>query len=496
MSLANAAAIAQSGLASVTTEIATLSRNISGANDTSVYSRKIANVVSTASGSQVTSISRASSQAVFENVLNATSAIAAEDAVSTGLEALATTVGDVASAAGADATSTATSPAALISRLSDALQYYSGSPSDMTAAANVVSAANALARGLNQGSAAIQQARATADSDIAAAVSDINSQLAQFQEVNEKIIAATAVGKDSTDLQDQRDTILKQISANIGISTVTAGNGDMSLYTDSGVTLFQGGRARTVSFTPTTTYVTATVGQAVYVDGVAITGATATMAIASGKIAGLATIRDAVAVTYQAQLDGVASALITAFRESDQAAVGPDLPGLFTTASATAIPSSAAGLASAIIVNAAVDPSQGGDLTLLRDGGIADPSGTDYTYNTSGAASFAGRISELIDNLSATQSFSSSGSLTTSASVGGYAAASVSWLEAQRSAASSRSSYQGALLSTASTALSNATGVNINDEMSKMLDLEQSYAASAKLLSSINDMFNALLSGI
>ena len=51
----------------------------------------------------------------------------------------------------------------------------------------------------------------------------------------------------------------------------------MSIYTDSGVTLFQGGVARSVTFAPTTTYTAGTTGNAVYVDGAPITGASATM---------------------------------------------------------------------------------------------------------------------------------------------------------------------------------------------------------------------------
>jgi len=49
------------------------------------------------------------------------------------------------------------------------------------------------------------------------------------------------------------------------------------------------------------------------------------------------------------------------------------------------------------------------------------------------------------------------------------------------------------LLNTATTALSNATGVNLDNEMSQMLDLENSYSATAKLISTIDTMFSTLL---
>ena len=495
MSLSSAANITQSGLATVTAEIAVLSRNISNSNDTSYYSQKIANVLTTGSGAQAISVTRASNQAVFNNMLSATSANAMQTAISAGLDTLNQTIGDV-SGSTSGSTSTATSPAAMISALTDALQSYSASPSSSSAATAVVSAASALANGLNAASTTVQQSRETADSGIATAVIAVNSLLTQFQAANQQVVSGTAAGSDVTDAQDQRDFVLQQLSQQIGISTTVSSNGGMSIYATSGATLFQNGVASLVTFTPTNTYTASTVGNSVYAGGVAITGASAVMPISSGNLAGLAALRDSTAVTYQAQLDNMAGSLIASFAESAQVGSGPSLPGLFTTPGATAMPTSVTGLAGAISVNPTVDPSQSGNAALLRDGGISDTSNSNYTYNTTGATSYTGRILQLIGNLSATQSFSATGGITTSADLSSYATASVSWLEAQRSSVSAQSNYQSALLNTATTALSNATGVNINDQMSQMLVLENSYAASAKLLTSVNSMFNDLTTAI
>jgi flagellar hook-associated protein 1 len=193
-------------------------------------------------------------------------------------------------------------------------------------------------------------------------------------------------------------------------------------------------------------------------------------------------------------LDNVAGGLITEFAESDQVGTGPNLPGLFTTPGATSLPTGITGLAGQIVVNPAVDPNQGGTALLLRDGGISgNPA---YVYNTTGDASYQGRLSQLLTNLSMPTTFSAGGGITTSATLDGYATASVSWLEAQRSNAASQSSYQSTLLSAAPTALSNATGVNLDTEMSKMLDLENSYSATAKLLSTVDSMFGTLLTDL
>jgi flagellar hook-associated protein 1 len=371
MSLSSASNIAKSGLNTVSAESSVLSRNITGASDTATYSRKIANVISTLDGSRVASVTRASNLAVFGNLLGATSASATQNAISDGLYTLNQTVGDVSSSS-SSTTSNSTSPAALLSNFTNALQSYEASPSSSTLAAAAVSAAAAAARGLNSAVATVNQVREQADSGIAASVQTINSLLGQFQTVNAQIVGGSATGTDVTDLQDSRDSILTQLAQQIGITTTTGSNGDMSNYTDSGVTLFQGGAARSVTFSPTNTYTAATSGNAVFADGIPITGNSAAMPVATGKIAGLASLRDSLAVTYQAQLDGIAGALINAFSEIDQAAPGPDLPGLFTTQGATSLPTSTTGLAGQITVNASVDPSQGGNALLLRDGGISD----------------------------------------------------------------------------------------------------------------------------
>jgi flagellar hook-associated protein 1 FlgK len=347
---------------------------------------------------------------------------------------------------------------------------------------------------LNSATATVNQVREQADSGIAASVQSINSLLAQFQAVNAQIVNGTAAGADVTDAQDTRDNILTQLSQQIGITTSIAPNGGMSIFTDGGVTLFQGGAARTVTFTPTTAYSAGTAGNAVYADGVPITGGSSVMPSTSGNLAGLTAIRDNIAVTYQAQLDNIANGLISSFAEGDQVGAGPNLPGLFTTPGATALPASITGLAGQITVNPSVDPNQGGNPLLLRDGGISG--NPDYVYNASANASYQGRLTQLLTNLSSAASFSAAGGIAANATLDGYATDSAAWLEAQRSKAASRSSYQSTLLSTAATALSNSTGVNLDTEMSKMLDLENSYSATAKLLSTLDGMFGTLLTDI
>ena len=74
-----------------------------------------------------------------------------------------------------------------------------------------------------------------------------------------------------------------------------------------------------------------------------------------------------------------------------------------------------------------------------------------------------------------------------------FGTASVGWLEDLRKTTSNTADYQTTLLSNATTALSNASGVNVDAEYAKQLQLEQSYQASSKLIGIVKQLFDTLL---
>jgi flagellar hook-associated protein 1 FlgK len=222
------------------------------------------------------------------------------------------------------------------------------------------------------------------------------------------------------------------------------------------------------------------------------------MPLHAGKLVGLAALRDDAAVTYQNQLDEVARGLIEAFAESDQTASAlPDVPGLFTYAGAPAMPTTGVinvGLAATITVDPAVDQTVGGDPKLLRDGAISGNAA--YTYNTTGDAGFSDRLQQLVDNMAADRAFDPSALGKPSASLVDFAGSSASWLESQRQGASDEASYNQTLLERSADALSNVNGVNMDDEMSFMLQVERTFSATSKLISTIDGMLKDLLDAV
>lgn len=470
MSLSLAFNSARSSLTATSTQIEVSARNIGGAGDPT-YSRKIASLTTTAVGSAyVVMISRASDQALYTRMISATSSTASKQALLDGYNQLQQAVGTVDSEQ---------SPAARVSALDAALKQYRNAPDDLSLAANAVNAAKDLATSLNTAAQAVLDVRTDADAAIADSVSQVNDLLKQFEVENNNVIKGTIAGADITDALDRRDAIISQLSEEMGISTVTRANNDIVIYTDSGATLFET-TPRTVSFNKTSVYDANTVGGSVFVDGVAVTGPSATMPIKSGRIAGLTELRDEAALTFQTQLDEIASALVDAFTEIDPASLGPNMQGLFQAGTSP-------GSAASITINPLVDPTQGGSADRLRDG-------INYDYNTGDLASFTDRLDTVLGNLSSQRTFSAGGQIITSGSIADYGTASISWLAAQRQATSNAADTEAAILSSASDALSNATGVNMDQEYAHQLDLEHSYQASSKLIGIINELFDTLLS--
>ncbi len=492
MSLTTALNNAQAIFNNTGTQSSVVSNNIANANNTN-YSRRQAMLTTDMAGAQVVQISRSSEPALQKAYLSSTSSDSAQQLLLNAYSNLqSATIG------GND---NEIAPATYLSAFQDAMQNYAGSPSNATAAQSAINAAQSLVTSLNNATTAVQGARADADKQISSDVDTLNSLLKQFQTANEAVKSATAAANPTSsalaDAMDQRDSILNQISKIVGVTTVTRGNNDMALYTTSGTTLFET-IPRTVTFQPTATYTATTPvpGNSVYIDGVALTPGQGANTTAQGTLQAALQIRDDVAPTYQKQLDEIARGLVTVFAETNSDPSKPTLPGLFTWSGGSVPASGTAvtGLAGSIAVNSKLITSQGGDPSLLRDGGINNAgTETGYTKNTSGGSGYSTQLDAFITAMNAKMAFDPTAGSSTNASLMDYSASSIGWLEGQRSTATTAAENTSAALSRSSGAYSNATGVSLDEELTLMMDIEQSYKAGTKILNTVNQMLQAVL---
>lgn len=487
MSLSTALSIAQSALLSTSKQTSVVSRNVSEANNPD-YTRRIALVTSTAPGARSVSIQRAANELLFKSNLKALSALEGQSTVSDGMQRLGLAVN------GIDNT---TSGATMLGKLQEALQTYSSTPSDLSLAENAVDAARNMARTLNGGTQAIQSFRREMDSEIEMAVTELNNLLGQFKAANDAIVKGTVVGSDVSESLDKRDTLLKQISSIVGISTFTRAGNDMVIMTSDGSTLFET-VPRSVTFEPQTAYGAGTPGNSVYIDGIPLQPGNGGNSSAAGRLAGFIQLRDDVAGTMQDQLDEIARGLITTFAETDVSGTLAPRPGLFTWPGAPALPAAGAiegGLAGVITVNAAYDSDIGGDPTRLRDGG---PEGTPYDHNPGNpnSASFSALLISYSDKLEAPMAFDPDAGVGTTLSVLSFSTGAISWFDGTRQQAADSAETKEALAMRTAEALSNVTGVNADNETLLLLDLEHTYQASARLISVIDEMLKSLLAAV
>jgi flagellar hook-associated protein 1 len=358
----------------------------------------------------------------------------------------------------------------------------------------VLSAAERTVVSLNATAAVVAEVRREAQRDIESGVARLNALLAEFGSVNAGVVNDNILERDVTDAIDRRNGIIRDIAELVDVRPTARNGNDIVLFLGNGATLFET-TLRSVVTGSASVPPTGQAGAPVFVDGIPL-GAGSDL---GGRLGGLLRVRDQIAVGFGQQADEIARGLIVATAEYDRSAggSGPPLAGLFTYSGGPALPASgsvANGLAGMIRVNPNVDPSRGGLISRLRDGGIAVPGNPAYVSNPSGGTGYGGRLRELVDGLGAPQAFDGAAGIGSApVSVLKYSAASTGWLQGLRSETNDRLGDTTVLAERTLAAWQDRVGVNIDDQFTLLISLERSFQASSRLLGSFDEMFGALL---
>jgi flagellar hook-associated protein 1 FlgK len=333
------------------------------------------------------------------------------------------------------------------------LQALSANPSDSTLRQAVLDAGTTLAEGFNSASTQLQQVQSGTNQDVTQTVQQINSLASQVAALNQQITSFQGVGEGTGDLVGQRDEVLSQLSKLVGISTVTAADGSVTVSVAGGSPLVAGNQAFQL-----TTQADPTTGMAqVYSQGANITAQ-----ITGGSLGGDIQLRDQEIPSLQQSLDNLAASLISNVNSANEQ--GYDLNGNkggafftpFTPSSSGSNQGAAASMSMAItdpsLVAASSDGTVGSSGNLqnfanVQTNNIIDGQTVDSYY-----ANFVGDIGSSISNASA------------AATAAGLV---VQQLQNQQSSIS---------------------GVSLDEEAANLMKYQQAYEAAAEVVSAINNL--------
>lgn len=354
--------------------------------------------------------------------------------------------------------------------------------------ADVVANAGALADKMAAIGTGIQDLREDADRTISAEVDRLNASLVQISDLNAEILRLRATDASYPDLLDRRQSLIDEISALVPIRQLPRDNGTVALYSMGGALLLDATPA-TFGFrstAPITADMTTQSGalSALTINGEFVDVLGANAPLAGGRLAGLFEVRDDLAVGAQSNIDEVARDLVSRFEApGPDPTLAPGDAGLFTDAGASLDPSDVTGLSFRLTVNPLADPAQGGALWRLRDGlGAAAP----------GPIGDGSILSGYVDAISAAVP-PVGGSIGTAArSLSGFAASLTSAVGQSLSSRGSQMSFATARLDSLRNAEA-ALGVDTDQEMQKLLLIEQAYAANARVVQTVDELIETLI---
>ncbi|WP_339691810.1 flagellar hook-associated protein FlgK [Celeribacter baekdonensis] len=483
MSISNAMANALTGLNAVSRAADVVSSNVANAM-TEGYGRRDIELSShqvgkTGSGVAVDGVSRFYDPVTTGERRIADGDVALEDVRAEFYDTFTTAMGQP---------DEANSVAGRITGLETALIEAASRPDSEARLTTVFDAATELTSQIKTAADSIKDIRMDADKQIGKAVDFLQSSLQQVVDLNVAIQKQVSQGYDPNALMDQRQTLVDQISEIIPVKEIQKNNGMISLYTSGGAVLVDS-KAATIEFTATPTISPDMTVENGALSGLTINGQLVSTdaekgAIAGGKLAGLFEVRDTLAPDAQVQLDALARDLIERFETTNaDPTLGIGAAGLFTDGGSALDPLTEEGLSGRISVNALVDPDQGGDLWKIRDGlgAISEGDQGDATI-----------LNSLADALQETR-IASSGSLTSiERSALGFASDIYSLGKTNQLKAEADLTFATARQeSLHSIELEN--GVDTDNEMQKLLVIEQAYGANAKVIQTIQALMDQLM---
>lgn len=374
-----------------------------------------------------------------------------------------------------------------VNLLEQSLIAATGRPNDASNLSAIVASASQVAEKINDISNTIHEARTAADAEIGSQVSQINASLKVVQQLNEDIKRLSAMNADVSPLIDQRQVEIDKVSEFIPLKEVSRELNQVALVTQTGATLLDSNAAELV-FTATPIITPDMTLGSGGISGLSIEGAASKLgdafkSIEGGALAANFELRDEIAPAALIQVDALARNIIERFSgPSADPTLAIGQAGLFTDAGSDFDALSEENISARIGLNSLVDSSQGGDPTRLRDG-LAAATPLPVGDNT--------MIIALREAIRDPQT-PVTGQFTTNGGTSDL----VNDVLSQFGALLRDNEAQLVFSTARATALRDIelqSGVSTDDELQKLLVVEQAYAANARIIQAVDEMLQSLL---
>ena len=342
---------------------------------------------------------------------------------------------------------------ASLSSFFNALQSLTTSPSSISQRQAVIAAAQQLTGQFNQISSQLTSLTTTIKASITSDVSGANQDLSQIASLNKQIVQTNSIGGNPNEFLDQREQVLEDLAGKVNFTAATESNGATDV-TIGGVVMVAGIAQKdslTAAYNPVGSYQVQAQGTGTF------------LTLAGGSIEGDITARDGAIAQLQTGLNTLASQLVTTVNSAYSS--GFDLNGntgqnFFTGTDAATI---------GVNTTVANDPAQ------FQASGTAGATG-----DNSIVLALAQLANTTVTGLN-NQTFS-----------GNYAAA-VANLGSSLASVNNQVTNTGAMTQMLTNQRTSVSGVNIDEEMTNLMQYQKAYEASAELISTVNEMLQTVV---
>ena len=206
----------------------------------------------------------------------------------------------------------------LFENFTSALELLAVSPDKSLGQAEVVRRAQDVTFALQNMSETIQELRQQADVDIADTVTEMNKIVASIDQLNEDIITNGSVGRDVTDLKDQRDQQIDRLSELVDIRFFFRSDDDVVVFTSGGRTLVDTIPPKITHSAASSVSASTTKNEGDFTGifvGTIVARNDITSELRGGQLKGLVDLRDDILANMQSQLDEFAAEMRDVFNQ-------------------------------------------------------------------------------------------------------------------------------------------------------------------------------------